>query len=39
MKDLEKNLENGFSPADYLINKFNSSWKKSLMPIYKELIF
>ena len=39
MKDLEKNLENGFSPADCLINKFNSSWSNSLMPIYKELIF
>jgi len=39
MKELEKNLENGFSPADYLINQFNSSWEKSLMPIYKELIF
>ena len=39
MKDLEKNLENGFSPADCLINKFNSSWSNSLVPIYKELIF
>ena len=39
MKDLEKNLENGFSPADCLINKFNSSWSNSLIPIYKELIF
>ncbi len=39
MKDLEKNLENGCSPADYLINKYNSSWGKSLIPIYKELIF
>ena len=39
MKDLEKNLENGFSPADFLISKFDSSWGKSLMPIYKELIF
>ncbi|MFL2543241.1 MAG: glutamate--cysteine ligase [Alphaproteobacteria bacterium] len=39
MKDLEKNLQSGFSPADLLINQFNSSWNKSLIPIYKELIF
>jgi len=39
MKDLEKNLENGFSPADSIINKYNSIWNKSLTPIYKELIF
>ena len=39
MKDLEKNLENECSPADCLINKFNTSWKKSVMPVYKELIF
>ena len=39
MKDLEKNLQNGCSPADCLINKFNSDWNKSVMPIYKEMIF
>ena len=39
MKDLENNLEKGCSPADYLINKFNTTWGKSVMPIYKELIF
>ena len=39
IKDLEKNLENGFSPADCLINKYNSTWKQSVMPIYEELIF
>ncbi len=39
VKDLEKNLENGCSPADSLINKFNFSWKRSVMPVYKELIF
>tara|TARA_Y100001970_G_scaffold200375_1_gene243728 strand:+ start:21216 stop:22553 length:1338 start_codon:yes stop_codon:yes gene_type:complete len=39
MKDLEKNLENGYSPADCLINKYNSTWNKTVMPIYKELIF
>ena len=39
MKDLEKNLENGCSPADSLINKFNSNWNKSTMPIYEEMIF
>ena len=39
MKDLENNLEKGCSPADCLINKFNTTWGKSVMPIYKELIF
>ena len=39
MKELEKNLENGLSPADCLINKFNSIWNKNLIPIYKDLIF
>jgi len=39
MKDLENNLEKGCSPSDCLINKFNTTWGKSVMPIYKELIF
>ena len=39
MKDLEKNLENGCSPADCLINKYKSNWDKSVMPIYEEMIF
>ena len=39
MKDLEQNLQNGCSPADCLINKFNSNWNKTTMPIYKEMIF
>ena len=39
MKGLEGNLENGFSPADCLINKFNTKWGGSINPIYKELIF
>jgi len=39
MKELEDNLEKGCSPADCLINKFNTTWGKSVMPIYKELIF
>ena len=39
MKGLEQNLEIGCSPADCLINKFNSNWNKSVMPIYEEMIF
>ena len=39
MKELEGNLQNGFSPADYLIKNFNTTWGGSLEPIYKELIF
>ncbi|MBD1147649.1 glutamate--cysteine ligase [Pelagibacterales bacterium SAG-MED31] len=39
VKELEKNLENGYSPADFLIDKYNSTWKKSVMPIYEEMIF
>ena len=39
MKELENNLDKGLSPADCLINNFNTSWKQSIKPIYKELIF
>ena len=39
MKDLEKNLENGCSPADCLINKYKLNWDKAVMPIYEEMIF
>ena len=39
MKDLEKNLENGCSPADCLINKYKLNWDKSVMPIYEEITF
>ena len=39
MKELEINLEKGCSPADSLIKKFNTSWNKSIEPIYKDLIF
>ena len=39
MKELESNLEQGFSPADSLIDKFNNSWNQSIKPIYQDLIF
>jgi len=39
MRDLEDNLGRGCSPADSLINKFNTNWDKSVKPIYNELIF
>ena len=39
MKELEINLEKGCSPADSLIKKFNTSWNKSIEPIYRDLIF
>ncbi len=39
MKSLEQNLQNGCSPADCLISKFNSNWNKSIQPIYEEMIF
>jgi len=39
MKELESNLEKGYSPADCLIKKFNTSWNKSIKPIYQDLIF
>ena len=39
MKGLENNLQNGCSPADFLINKFNTNWDRSTKPIYNELIF
>jgi len=39
LRDLEKNLSNSFSPADLLINKYNSKWKKNITKIYEEEIF
>ena len=39
LKDLEKNLSNGHSPADLLINKYNGEWKKNIKKIYEEEIF
>ena len=39
MKELESNLEKGYSPADCLIKKFNTSWNQSIKPIYQDLIF
>ena len=39
LKDLEKNLSNGHSPADLLINKYNGKWKKNITKIYEEEIF
>ena len=39
MKALESNLEQGFSPSDSLIDKFNNSWNQSIKPIYQDLIF
>ena len=39
IKELENNLTKGYSPADNIINKFNTIWNKSVKPIYKEFIF
>ena len=39
MKGLEDNLQTGCSPADSLINKFNTTWRRSAKPVYEELIF
>ena len=39
LKDLEKNLASGFSPADILIKKFNTEWKSNIKNIYSENIF
>ena len=39
LKDLEKNLTNGNSPADIMINKFNNQWGKNINEIYREYIF
>ena len=39
LKDLEKNLENGQSPADILINKFNREWDQNINNVYSENIF
>ena len=39
LKDLEKNLTSGLSPADLLISKYNGEWKQNIKNIYKENIF
>ena len=39
LSNIKKNIEDGMSPADYLLKKYNSSWKNSLDQIYKDLIF
>ena len=39
LKDLEKNLSNGLSPADLLISKYNGEWRKNIKKLYEEKIF
>ena len=39
LKDLEKNLASGQSPADILISKFNNEWDQNINKIYTENIF
>ncbi len=39
LKDLEKNLSLGLSPADVLINKYNTKWNQNINNIYFENIF
>ena len=37
--EIEKNISEGMSPSDYLLQKYHGVWKKSLDPIYRELVF
>ena len=39
LKNIRKNINKGMSPADYLLDKYDNEWNKSIEPIYKELIF
>ncbi len=39
LKDLEKNLTRGESPADILIHKFHNKWSQNIKNIYSEDIF
>lgn len=39
LENIKKNLNDGKSPADYLLEKYNNEWNKSIKPLYKELIF
>ena len=39
LKELERNLTSGQSPADLLINKFNNEWKQDISNIYSYNIF
>jgi len=39
LNKIQSNLNEGKSPADELLDKYNGIWNKSLKPIYSELIF
>ena len=39
LNSIIQNLNDGLSPADVLIKKYNEEWNKSLSPLYRELIF
>ena len=39
LKELERNLTSGQSPADLLINNFNNEWKQDISNIYSYNIF
>ena len=39
LNKIKSNLNEGKSPADKLLDKYNGTWNKSLKPIYSELIF
>ena len=39
LEKIKKNIDNGFSPADILINKYNSEDKEFINSIYKNNIF
>jgi glutamate--cysteine ligase len=39
LKNIKENINNNMSPADFLLQKYNGIWNKSVDSIYKELIF
>jgi glutamate--cysteine ligase len=39
LKNIKENIDQGMSPADYLLQKYNKDWNQSIDQIYKELIF
>jgi len=39
LNKIKSNLNEGKSPADKLLDKYNGTWNQSVKPIYSELIF
>ena len=39
LQSIKENINKGISPADFLLQKYNGIWNKSINSLYRELIF